>query len=133
MIAPSLVYDDAPAAIAWLERAFGLTEIFRVPGDRDEILYAELRYGTGVMMVETAPDNDLNLASPLRCDHRSSGVCVTVVDVDSHHATAIANGATVVREPADLPHARQYSALDCEGHLWTFGTYTPGTAPDGAS
>ena len=54
------------------------------------------------------------------------GVYVRVDDVDAHHARAVAAGAAIVRPPADTPYgAREYSARDLEGRLWSFGTYDP--------
>ncbi len=49
-----------------------------------------------------------------------------VDDVDTHHARAKAAGAKVVSAPADKAYgARDYSARDPEGRLWSFGTYDP--------
>ena len=55
-------------------------------------------------------------------------VYVVVEDVDAHAAQARAHGADVFREPADTPYdSREYAARDPEGHLWSFGTYVPGS------
>jgi PhnB protein len=45
---------------------------------------------------------------------------VTVGDVDRHYERAKAAGATILREPEDLPVGRLYSAADLEGHRWMF-------------
>ena len=50
-IHPSLTYDDAPAAIDWLCRAFGFTKRFVVSGPNNRIEHSELSLGTGVVMV----------------------------------------------------------------------------------
>lgn len=125
-ITPSLIYDDVPTAIDWLRRAFGSAEVFRVPGPSREVLYAELRYGQDFLMLETTPNNDLRLVSPRALEGRSHGVCVQVDDVETHLQTAEAAGARVVRSLERTDHGLQYSALDIEGHLWTFGHYAPG-------
>lgn len=124
-ITPALVYDDAPAAIDWLTKAFGFEEHFRVPGANSEILYAELRLGRDFIMIETTPDNDLRLVSPRRQEGRSSGLCVQVDDLQTHLLTAEMAGARIVRPLEQTDHGLQYSALDVEEHLWTFGTYAP--------
>lgn len=50
-----LHYQDGPAALAWLQRAFGLEETLAVPGPEGTILHAELRFGDGVLMMGSAP------------------------------------------------------------------------------
>jgi len=47
-------------------------------------------------------------------------VHVDVEDLDAHHERAKAAGATIIREPEDLPFGRLYSAADPEGHRWMF-------------
>ena len=56
------------------------------------------------------------LATPWVVD----GVHVEVVDLDAHYERARAAGATILREPEDLPFGRLYSAADLEGHRWMF-------------
>jgi uncharacterized glyoxalase superfamily protein PhnB len=46
---------------------------------------------------------------------------VRVEDADAHHAAALAAGATVLDRPTDHPFGeRQYTAIDPDGHAWTF-------------
>ena len=56
------------------------------------------------------------LATPWVID----GVLVSVDDVDHHYEQARAAGATILREPEDLPFGRLYSVADLEGHRWMF-------------
>ncbi len=121
-IFPCVKYRNAPAAIEWLGRAFGFAPNLVVPGDGDGVAHAELRQGAGMIMCgsEAAPDP----ANPWSTE--PFGVYVRVDDVDAHHARAVAAGAAIVRPPADTPYgAREYSARDLEGRLWSFGTYDP--------
>ena len=57
-IHPSLTYDDAPAAIDWLCRAFGFTKRFVVPGPNGRVEHSELSLGTGVVMVSSPKPED---------------------------------------------------------------------------
>ena len=57
-IYPSLTYDDAPAAIAWLCRAFGFRERFVVPGPGNRVEHSELSIGTGVVMISSPKPED---------------------------------------------------------------------------
>lgn len=125
-IYPSLTYDDAPAAIAWLCRAFGFTTRFVVPGPDNRVEHAELSLGTGVIMVGSPRPEDRRLG-PKALAGVSQALSVFVEDPDAHHAVAVAAGARVVRPlHTEAYGARGYMALDPEGHLWYFGNYRPG-------
>jgi uncharacterized glyoxalase superfamily protein PhnB len=53
-------------------------------------------------------------------------IYVVVDDPDRHHAVAADAGAQIVRELEDMSYgSREYSVRDCEGNLWSFGTYDP--------
>lgn len=119
---PCLKYRDAPAAIDWLDRAFGFGRHFVVPGEGGSVAHAQLRNGAGMIMCgsETAP----NPANPWTT--ADFGIYVRVEDVDAHHARAAAAGAEVVMAPRDTEYGtRDYSARDLEGRLWCFGDYDP--------
>jgi uncharacterized glyoxalase superfamily protein PhnB len=118
---PSLRYDDAPAAIEWLERAFGFEREMVVEEDEGRIAHAQLRYGDGMIMLGSEREDGWG-------PHAGrSWVYVAVEgDVDAHFETARAAGAEVIREPTDQEYgSRDYSVRDPEGNLWSFGTYRP--------
>jgi uncharacterized glyoxalase superfamily protein PhnB len=49
------------------------------------------------------------------------GMLVRVPDADAHCARARAHGARITQEPEDHVFGeRQYCAIDCGGHTWTF-------------
>jgi uncharacterized glyoxalase superfamily protein PhnB len=125
-IYPSLTYDDAPAAIEWLCRAFGFTKRLVVPGPGDSIVHAELSLGPGVIMVSSVkPDSGRVGPRGLPGIHQS--LCVQVEDPDAHCRRATEAGAVIVQELRDEDYgSRGYMAKDLEGHLWYFGTYRPG-------
>jgi len=120
-VIPALKYRDAPAAIAFLARAFRFAERLAVPGPDGSVAHAELRVGAGtVMLGSRRPDP----ADPWA---EAEGVYVVVDDPDAHCARARAAGAEIAREPQDTPYgSREYTARDPEGRLWSFGTYRPG-------
>ncbi|MEZ5906755.1 MAG: VOC family protein [Geminicoccaceae bacterium] len=118
---PAATYGDAPHAVRWLQDAFGFAEKAVYPTDDGGIGHAELSFGNGILMLGSARDEPGNpwAANPI-------GIYVVVDDVDAHCARARAAGAEIVIEPRDTDYgSREYSARDCEGRLWSFGTYRP--------
>lgn len=123
---PSLTYDDAPAAIEWLCRAFGFRKRLVVPGPEGSIIHSELTLGPGVIMVSSAKP-DAGRVGPRGLPGMSHGLCVRIDDPDDHYARARAAGATIIQELRDEEYgSRGYMAKDPEGHQWYFGTYRPG-------
>ncbi len=125
-IYPSLSYDDAPAAIEWLCRAFGFTRRLVVPGPAGTVRHSELSLGPGVIMVSSArPDEGRHGPAGLRGVHMA--LCVQVDDPDAHCARATAAGAEILQPMKDEDYgSRGYMARDPEGNRWYFGTYRPG-------
>jgi uncharacterized glyoxalase superfamily protein PhnB len=119
MIIPTLRYTDAPAAIDFLERAFGF-ERKAVYGDGDVIHHAELTCGRGMVMLGSLRQGDPQF------DTRKSSAYVIVADPDGLHDRAKAAGAAITRELQDTDYgSREFSAKDPEGNAWSFGTYDP--------
>ena len=128
-IIPTLRYQDAPAAIEWLCRAFGFERHFVVPGENGTIAHAQLTFGNGMIMVGSARDDEFGRLQKTPAQVGGVGTqspYVIVADVDAHHARAVAAGAQVTMVPRDEDHGgRFYSCRDPEGHLWNFGSYDP--------
>jgi uncharacterized glyoxalase superfamily protein PhnB len=56
----------------------------------------------------------------------SQGIYVAVEDPDAQHDRAKAAGARIIWELQDTDYgSRDYTALDPEGYVWSFGTYRP--------
>ena len=123
-----LGYRDAPAAVGWLERAFGFTTTMSFPDDEGGIAHAELRRGDAAFVVFS--DRDGYERPPRKGDTCGIGLYVTVAepaDVDAVHATAAAAGATTVWPPAGNEWGSyRCRVVDPEGVEWTFGTHRPG-------
>lgn len=131
-IYPAISYDDAPAAIEWLCRAFGFEQRLVVTGPDGTVVHSELSFGPGVIMVSTSKP-DAGRVSPRRLTAQRGALCVHVDDPDAHYARAKAEGAKVLQELKDEEYgARGYMVEDPEGHQWYFGDYRPGAYWDGA-
>ena len=130
-IFPDLVYSDAKAAVEFLCRAFGFEPLDVMAGPDGEVYHAELRYGSGTIMVEPAEDNnEYGMRSPSKLGAVTAAICVYVADPDAHYARAVAEGAEIIVELRDTNYgARSYTARDLDGHVWTFSTYQPTPPP----
>lgn len=119
-IYPTLRYDDAKAAVAFLSGAFGLTQEEIHTNEDGSVGHAELSWEGGVVMLGSRSD------PPGPYDTGRAVIYLPVDEVDAHHDRAVAAGAEILRGPTDQSYgAREYSALDPEGNVWSFGTYRP--------
>ena len=126
IIHPILFYQDAPAAMDWLIKAFGFKESFRVPDDNGRIVHAEMYLDDAIIMVGST-DAARGFVSPK--DVNGIGTVhlnVYVADPDAHHARATAAGTEITYPLEDKEYGgRGYSCRDLEGHGWSFGSYKP--------
>jgi uncharacterized glyoxalase superfamily protein PhnB len=132
-IIPALRYRDAPAAIAFLCRAFGFEEQLVVPG-KDGIDHAQLRLGNGMVMLGSIRDTPYGrlMREPGEVGGVTQSIYVVVADADALHDRAKAAGAEIVLPLVTQDYGgRDFTCRDPEGHLWTFGTYDPFAPPPG--
>lgn len=123
-ICPTLLYQDAKAAISQLTEAFGFTAVAVYEDDTGAVLHAELAYGGGLVMLGSRGREGI-FADAMR-DSGPAGTYVVVEDVDAHHRRARSHGVEILTPPTDRDYgARDYLARDSGGHVWSFGTYAP--------
>jgi uncharacterized glyoxalase superfamily protein PhnB len=121
-IYPVLKYDDAHAALDWLERAFGFRRREVYESESGGVAHAELMAGDELLMLGSASEGDPAF---------NQGVGRTVVymvadDPDALHDMAKQAGAEIVMPPTDQDYgSRDFAARDLEGNIWSFGTYRP--------
>jgi uncharacterized glyoxalase superfamily protein PhnB len=128
-IFPCLRYQDAPAAIEWLVQAFGFEKkaVYPGPEGSSTIAHAELRIGSGLIMLGSAKGDHLKMKTPREAGGVTQGIYIVVPDVDARYERAKAAGAEIVMPPQDLDYgSREFAVRDPEGNLWNFGTYDPG-------
>lgn len=124
---PVLQYRDAPAAIAWLEKAFGFRTAVSYPNETGGIAHAELRFGNGMVMLGSRQeDGPFALRPPAEAKVTTQSVYVATDGIDDLYARAQAAGAEVVMTIRNTDYdSRDFSVRDPEGHLWSFGSYRP--------
>jgi uncharacterized glyoxalase superfamily protein PhnB len=120
---PIVPYHKPRDGIAWLERAFGAEATAVHPPEPDQPLaHAEVRVGTGLVMINDADRSDDNLFAlpgPVL-------VYVVVDDPDALHDHAVAAGVEIVMGLTDQDYgSREFAARDPHGNVWSFGTYRP--------
>ena len=120
----SLSYDDAPAAIDFLTRAFGFVPKGVYNDDAGRVMHAQLDWpaGGGIMLGSSRRDDDTWFDST----GHAACYCVTETDedVDAVYSQALAAGATSVREPEHQGYGGRGCTLrDPEGNQWSFGSY----------
>lgn len=128
-IFPSVRYSDARAAIAWLQTVFGAEPHVVYDADDGTIAHAELIVAGNVIMLGNSRDDEYPVRSPIEVGAVTGGLYIVLPDasaIDALHARATAAGATVTHPPNDTDYgSHDFSAIDLEGHHWTFGTYKP--------
>ena len=127
-IMPCLTYRDAPAALAFLCKAFGFEKKMVMPGDNETIAHAEMVCGNAMIMVGSEKDTGYGrlMKSPRDVGGATQSIYLVVEDADAHHAQALAAGAEIVIPLTTQDYGgRDYTCRDIEGHVWTFGTYDP--------
>ena len=143
-VVPHLSYEDPFAALTWLCRVFGFTEVKRFDRGEDN-LTARLRGPDGGVVMISGSEDDFKVWMRERAPRfeeatgrswplLTHAVTVFVDDVDAHFERSERQGAVVLTAPKDQPWGvRSYAALDPEGHQWEFATVTnnpPGAHDD---
>lgn len=128
-VVPLMRYRDLPKAITWLSDAFGFEVHYTASDDDGKLIYAQMVYGNGMVMLGPVRDSDFDdlLSQPDEIGGTETQSCYLVVeDVENHYGRAKEAGAEIALEvQSDETGGRAYSCRDYEGHLWNFGTFNP--------
>ncbi|MFO7696115.1 MAG: VOC family protein [Anaerolineae bacterium] len=129
-IVPMIDYEDGPAAMDWLCRAFGFEEGARIVEPNGWLSHGELTYRGGRILLASPSPDYRSPRSRRDADEREQrlaklpwvidGILVYVEDVETHYARALAAGATILSKPSDEGIGWLYRAEDPEGHRWMF-------------
>jgi uncharacterized glyoxalase superfamily protein PhnB len=130
-VVPMLAYENGPAAMDWLTRAFGFREVVRMLAPDGRLSHGEMATGEeGLIMLATpTPDYQSPKHHRETCTAAAKwsqvpyiidGVLVYVDDVDAHFERATSAGATILSGVDAGEHGKRYRAEDIEGHRWMF-------------
>ncbi len=130
-IIPCLGYADAPAAIDFLCEAFGFTRhAVHASEDGRLVHHAQLKLGSSMIKLNSTSTESrerFGTVNPIDAKGLVTGSLYVVLHaVDADHDIASAHGAAIILAPHDNDYGgRSYEARDCEGYMWSFGSYDP--------
>lgn len=130
-VTPYFTVEDAGAAIAFYEKAFGAVERYRLPGmDGKGVGHAEITIGNSILMLsDEFPQYGARSAraiggSPVR-------FTIYVPDVDAAFQRAVDAGCTVVRPVTDMFYGDRAGCVDDPfGLSWTLMTHIKDVSPE---
>lgn len=122
-MAPHLVVAGAADAIAYYGKAFGATELLRIPGPNGKLIHAAVEIG-GLPVMLTDEEPAWGSLSPKSLKGTPVTIHLNVADVDAFFARAVEAGATVKMPVADMFWGDRYGLLqDPFGHNWSIATH----------
>jgi PhnB protein len=129
-VIPMIAYENGPAAMDWLARAFGFGEKARMTTPDGRLSHGEMQAGDGLIMLATpsphyqGPKHHREECEPARrwseVSYIIDGVLVYVDDVTAHFERAKGAGATILSPLEEGGEGKRYRAEDLEGHRWMF-------------
>lgn len=129
-VMPYLICDGASDAIAFYKKAFGATEIMRVPTPDGKLMHASVRIGESIIMLnDEFPE--MGAVGPKTRKGTSVVLHFFVEDVDAAFARAVKAGATVKLPVSDMFWGDRYCQVeDPFGHMWSLATHVRDLTPD---
>ncbi len=122
-ITPYLIVKGAAGAIDFYKKAFGATELFRMPGPDGRVGHAELRIGDSPLMLAD-PCPEMGAAAPQPGAKLPFTLHLYVENVDAFVDRAVTAGAKVVRPLANQFYGDRTAGLECPyGHSWYVATH----------
>ncbi len=129
-VTPYLIVQGAAAAIEFYKKAFGATELFRMPAPGGKVGHAEILIGNSrIMLADEFPEIDAK--SPASFGGSPVGLLLYVQDVDALFQRAVSAGVKVKKPLADQFYGDRSATLtDPFGHQWTIATHKEDVSPE---
>jgi PhnB protein len=127
---PYLIVNGAARAIEFYKKAFGATELMRMPGPDGKIGHAEIRIGDSpIMLADESPQ--MGARSPQSFGGSPVSILLYVEDVDTIFNQAVNAGAKVQKPVADQFYGDRMGGVeDPFGHVWYVATHTEDVSPE---
>lgn len=129
-VTPYLIIKGAAEAIEYYKKAFGATELFRMPQPDGKIGHAEIKIGDSpIMLADEFPE--MNHLGPQSLGGTAVSILLYVDDVDTVFPRAISEGGTEQKPLEDQFYGDRSGTLkDPFGHVWTIATHTEDLSPE---
>jgi uncharacterized glyoxalase superfamily protein PhnB len=131
-VTPHLIIKGAGEAIEFYKRAFGATEVYRMPMATPDggvrIGHAELRIGDScIYLADEFPEyGSVGPSGP-----SPVSIHLYVEDADAVYNRAVEAGATAVAPPSDMFWGDRFGKLvDPFGHSWSIATHIEDVTPE---
>ena len=122
-------YQDPKKAMTWLCDAFGFTKHMAYEDDKGQVMHAELKHGTGLIMIGPNISSEFGkfIKMPKEIGGFETQVTFIIVDnLEAHFKNAKEKGAEILMPLKKQDYgASDYTCRDPEGHIWSFGDYNP--------
>ncbi len=126
---PYLIIKGAAKALDFYKKAFGATELMRMPGSDGKIGHAEIRIGNSpIMLADEFPDRGYK--SPQSIGGTPVSIMLYVENVDKTVERAVSEGAKITKAVEDQFYGdRNGTISDPFGHIWTISTHVEDVSP----
>jgi len=122
-ISPHLTVKSSPQAIEFYKKAFGATEIHRMPGPGGVIMHAAMQVGDAMFFLNDEMPQFGGGPSPTTLGNTPVTINLYVPDADKIYKQAIANGAKEFMPIDDMFWGDRYGiVIDPFGHRWAIAT-----------
>ena len=130
-VTPHLIIKNAAKAIDFYTKAFGATEICRMPGpDGKSIMHAEIKIGNSIIMI--AEENpEWQCKGPTMLGGTPVTIHLYVNDADKAFKTAVDAGAEATMPVDTMFWGDRYGKVtDPFGHSWSIATHVEDVSPE---
>jgi uncharacterized glyoxalase superfamily protein PhnB len=130
-ITPYLIVSDGAAAIDFYVKAFGATEVYRMPGpDGKSVMHAELQIGDSVVMLAGSVPW-MNVAVPQGDQWPTVSIHLYVEDANAAWQKAIAAGCKELAPLTDMFWGDRFGKLaDPFGQHWSIAQHIEDVTPE---
>jgi PhnB protein len=129
-VTPYLIINGASDAIEFYKKAFGATELFRMPAPGGKIGHAEIKIGDSPIMLSDE-HTEMGYVGPETLGGTPVSIMIYVEDVDTVYNQAIAAGGKELKPLQDQFYGdRSGSLKDPYGHMWHVATHKEDVSPE---
>jgi PhnB protein len=122
-LTPYLIVAGAAAAIDFYKKAFGATEVMRMPGANGRVGHAEIKIGDSHLMLADE-DPAMGYRGPKSVGGNSISLLLYVENCDAVVDRAVKAGAKITRPVADQFYGDRTGGIeDPFGHTWYVATH----------